>query len=451
MKERTIATCQECGAQMPRWVGRCPECGGWGSVVEERVGPAQTAAAPAGPVEVRSLADHDAEEAGRIPTGIDEVDRVLGGGLVRGSITLLAGEPGIGKSTLMLQAALGFADARVLLVCGEEAPSQVRARAERIGGVPGGIVTTSDPSLPNILAALEAGSPEIAVVDSIQTVHDPALASAPGSVAQVRECGARLARVARERGIAIVLVGHVTKEGAVAGPRVLEHQVDVVLNFEGDRSGGVRILRALKNRFGSTDEVGFFRMSAEGLVAIREASRYLLADRCPGLPGSIMAVCVEGRRPFVIEIQSLVTPSTLPMPRRTALGVDGGRLPLIIAVIQRRLAIKFAESDIFVSAVGGIRAAEPAADLPVILAILSSRRGVALPDDLAAFGEVGLAGEVRSVQAADRRLAEARSVGVRRVIVPHRVETTIDGLETIRVRNVKDIYAFVETAAPHPV
>ncbi|MGH2651284.1 MAG: ATPase domain-containing protein, partial [Actinomycetota bacterium] len=302
MKTKVQATCQSCGARMPRWVGRCPECQEWGSVVEE---PVSRSVRTVREVTVQQLASHGPEASVRVPTGIEEVDRVLGGGVVRGSIVLLAGEPGVGKSTLVLQAALRLgAEQGVLIVCGEEAPAQVRARAARLGPIPEAVRTLQDPELGSVLGALDATSPSILVVDSIQTVFDAEIPSAPGSVTQVRECGARLARAARDRGVTVLLVGHVTKEGAVAGPRVLEHLVDVVLQFEGDRSGGVRVLRALKNRFGSTQEVGFFEMSSEGLVAIRDASAFLLADRCGNQPGSILAACVDGARAFACEIQA---------------------------------------------------------------------------------------------------------------------------------------------------
>jgi DNA repair protein RadA/Sms len=398
-----------------------------------------------------ALADQPDDDTDRIPTGIEEVDRVLGGGIVPGSVTLLAGEPGIGKSTLTLQAALGLAiDRDVLLVCGEEGPQQVRARAARLGPLRPRVRTTDDPSLPSVLGAVESSGCAVAVVDSIQTVYDPEIPSAPGSVSQVRECGARLARAARDRGVAVILVGHVTKEGTVAGPRVLEHLVDVVLQFEGERAGGVRVLRALKNRFGSTQEVGFFEMTSEGLLAIRDASAYLLADRCPGNAGSVLAACLDGRRPFILEVQALVTPTKLPVPRRVGVGVDAGRLPMLIAVLQRRLGVKLHEHDIFVSAVGGLEASEPAADLPIVLAILSAFRDVSLPDDLVAFGEVGLAGEVRQVPAPERRLAEARSVRLSGAAVPHNTSAEANGIDLVRVRRLHDILPLVDRSRiPH--
>lgn len=438
MRTRTVATCQSCGAQTPKWVGRCPDCGEWGSMVEEPVG-GGSAPRRSVPVTTTPLVDEMSEGAPRMSCGLPEVDRVLGGGVVAGSVTLLAGEPGVGKSTLALQIALQMGrDADVLLVCGEEAPQQVRSRAVRLGTAPKGISTLTDPSIGAVLGAMEETGAPIVIVDSIQTLYDPELSSAPGSVAQVRECGARLARAARELSSTVICIGHVTKDGAVAGPRVLEHLVDAVVTFEGDRSGTVRILRPLKNRFGSTQEVGFFEMTSDGLQAIRDASGYLLADRYDGLPGSVLGALVDGQRPFVCEIQALVNSTNATMPRRTAIGIDGARLPLLVAVVQRRLHLGLGGADVYVSAVGGIRVSEPAGDLPVVLALVSAWKSVALPGDVAAFGEVGLAGEVRRVVAPERRLAEMRSVGCRRVLVPDGVGGEASGLELIRVRHVRD-------------
>lgn len=390
------------------------------------------------------LAVHDPAGAERTPTGIDEVDRVLGGGIVRASVVLLAGEPGVGKSTLTLQTALALGTtSEILLVCGEEAPEQVKSRAARLGPIPEGVRTLADPQLPSVLAAIEQAGSSIVVVDSIQTIFDPEIPSAAGSVSQVRECGARLVRAARDNGVTVVLVGHVTKEGVVAGPRVLEHLVDVVLSFDGDRTSGMRILRALKNRFGSTQEVGFFDMTGEGLFPIRDASAYLLADRCVGNPGSILAGCVDGHRPFVCEIQALVEENKGPMPRRTAIGVDPNRLPLIVAVLDKHASLTLRANDVYVSAVGGIKTVEPATDLPAALALMSSLLDKPLPDDAVAFGELGLAGEVRQVVATERRLAEARNVGCKRAFVPYNVSGEFDGLELHRIRHVRDAFAVI--------
>lgn len=435
MKTKTVATCQSCGAQMPRWMGRCPDCGEWGTVVEEPVG--RLAPVVRADVATELLAAHDSEAADHFPTGIEEVDRVLGGGIVPGSIVLLAGEPGVGKSTLVIQLAQALAGARdVLLVCGEEAPAQVRARAARLGPIPESISTLATPDLGAVLGAL-ASDPAVLIVDSVQTLFDPDIPSAPGSVSQVRECGARLARAARDRGVTVLLVGHVTKEGAIAGPRVLEHIVDVVLQFEGERSSGVRVLRALKNRFGTTEEVGFFEMRSDGLIAIRDASAYLLSDRSKGLPGSVLAACVDGRRPFVCEIQALVNPTHAPMPRRTAIGVEASRVPMLLAVIERWAEVKLSDHEVYVSAVGGIRAQEPALDLPITMAILSAFCNKPLSDNAVAFGEVGLSGQVRQVVSADRRVTEARSVGCGSVFVPYNYNGHSDSPDIKRIKHVR--------------
>ncbi len=423
---------------MARWVGRCPECGEFGTVVEELVDQARVTT-PLSLVKTVPLAVHDAAAGERIPTGFEEVDRVLGGGIVRGSVILLAGEPGVGKSTLTLQTAMALGtQAEVLLVCGEEAPQQVKARGARLGVVPEGVRTLADPQLPSVLGAIASSGADIVIVDSIQTVFDPDIPSAPGSVSQVRECGARLVRAARDRDVTVVLVGHVTKEGTVAGPRVLEHLVDVVLSFEGDRSSGIRILRALKNRFGTTQEVGFFDMTNEGLSTIRDASKYLLADRVEGLPGSVLAACVDGRRPFVIEVQALLHGDNVPSPRRTAIGFDAQRLPLLLAVMDRHLKLPVRMQDAYVSAVGGIKINEPANDLPAVLALISSHLDHALPDDAVAFGEVGLSGEVRQVVQSERRLAEAKHVGCKRAFVPRNYNGASHGLQLVRLRHVRD-------------
>lgn len=438
VKAKTVATCQDCGAQMPRWMGRCPECGEWGTIVEELV---DRTGAELEPVSAATqlLASLPAEAAERVPSGLDELDLVLGGGLVEGSIVLLAGEPGVGKSTLALQAAVAMGTRReVLVVCGEEGPPQVRARAARIGPVPESVRTLADPQLGAVMSAVRGAEASLVVVDSIQTLFDPEIPSAPGSVSQVRECGARLARAARDAGVTLLFVGHVTKEGTVAGPRVLEHLVDVVLHFEGDKSSGVRILRSLKNRFGSTQEVGFFEMRSDGLVAIRDASAYLLADRHAGLPGSVLAACVDGRRPFVCEVQALVAEPTGGPPRRTAVGIDPARLPMLIAVIEQRAELPLNNHDVFVSAVGGMRVPEPAVDLPVVMAIMSAATRTAFAEEAVAFGEVGLAGEIRQVAAGDRRMAEAATVGCTRAFVPRNFTGTENGVELHRLAHVRD-------------
>ncbi len=369
------------------------------------------------------------------PTGIDELDRVLGGGLVPGSATLLGGEPGTGKSTLLLQALSSLArrGVRCLLASAEESKQQVRLRAERLGALDPALWLVSETSLPAILGALEQVSPRVAVVDSIQTVFDPELGSAPGSVGQVRECAHRLVRVAKERGVAVLLVGHVTKDGSLAGPRVLEHVVDTVLAFEGDRHHGLRMLRAHKHRFGPVGELGLFDMGEGGLQGVPDPSGLLLGDRRQGAAGSVVTPAMEGHRPLLVELQALVSPTKLAMPRRSAQGVDQGRMALVVAVLERQAGVSLAGADVYTSAVGGVRVSEPSADLALALALASAASGVPLPEDLVACGEVGLTGEVRHTGRLDRRLGEARRLGFKRAVVPASALDGPAGMELVRV------------------
>lgn len=412
-KVRTVWRCQQCGTTAPKWQGSCPGCGEIGTLVEEAEA-AKAASASRVPAsrpmrldEIALTAEH------RMATGIPEFDRVLGGGLVRGSLVLLGGEPGIGKSTLLLQAAASIAKggARVLYVCGEESPAQVKMRAERLGGCEGELSL-----LPEIdVAAVEATAlherPDVLVVDSIQTALDPDLSGAPGSVGQVRAATGRLMRLAKDEGITTLIVGHVTKEGAIAGPRVLEHMVDTVLYFEGDRDHAFRVVRAVKNRFGSVSEIGVFEMGEEGLLPVGSPSAALLAERPSGVPGSVVMATVEGSRPLLVEVQALVTPSYLQMPRRLATGLDLPRVLQVLAVLERRAGIRFGDQDVYVSVAGGVRVSEPAVDLPLALALASARRDVALPSAAVAFGELGLAGELRPVPHVEARLKEAAQMG----------------------------------------
>jgi DNA repair protein RadA/Sms len=437
-KVRSIYRCGECGGESPKWLGRCPACEAWGSLVEELERPSAGAggtgllgrtatATPIGEVDL-------AEWAAR-PTGIGELDRVLGGGLVPGSVTVLGGEPGIGKSTLLLQALARLAGegARCLLVTAEESAQQVRLRAERLGTVTPNLLLLPETTLPYVLAAVAEHAPDVLVVDSIQTVFDPDLGSAPGSVAQVRECAHRLVREAKERGMTTILVGHVTKEGGLAGPRVLEHLVDTVLSFEGERHHALRLLRAAKHRFGSTSELGLFEMTERGLEGVPDPSGLFLTDRMWGNPGSIVVPTVEGHRPLLVEVQALVTRTTLPQPRRSAQGLDSGRLSLLVAVLGG-----FAERDIHVSAVGGVKVVEPGADLAIALALVSSLRTSALRPDLVACGEVGLGGELRQVSQTPRRLAEAARLGFRQAIVPRSAPDGPPGMTLLRAATVKE-------------
>ncbi len=382
--------------------------------------------------------------AQRRATDVPELDRVLDGGLVPGSVTLLVGEPGMGKSTLMLQALGRMAadGARCLLVSAEESCEQVRMRADRLGVLEPSLLVVSDTSRHNVLAQVDAVAPDVLAIDSIQTVHDPDLPGSPGSVTQVRECAQRLVRLAKERGISVVLVGHVTKDGQLAGPRALEHVVDTVLQFEGDRHHALRMLRALKHRFGSTHELGLFEMGEAGLIDVPDPSALFLTDRRAGLPGSIVAPVLEGARPLLVEVQALVNASTAPMPRRSAQGLESSRLAMLLAVLDARAGVSVADVDVYASVAGGVRVIEAGADLAVAIAVASARIGVAVPDDLVAIGEIGLGGELRQAGQTPRRLAEAARLGFRRAIVPAS-SAGVEGIELIRVGSVVEALAAV--------
>jgi DNA repair protein RadA/Sms len=413
----TQHVCAECGTASPRWLGKCPGCGAFGTLVEERV-QAATTKNPAGGAVPIALRDVRASEAERLPTGVPELDRVLGGGLVPASLVLVAGEPGVGKSTLLLSVlgAVSRAGKRAVLVTGEESAAQVSLRAARIGGAESvGILAETE--LDIVCEALERDRPDLCVVDSVQTLHAADVASAPGSVAQVREAAARLMRVAKETGIATILVGHVTKDGAVAGPRVLEHLVDCVLQFEGDRYHAHRILRATKNRFGSTNELGVFEMTGAGLVGVPDPSE-LFGSTHPGEVGAAVGCVLEGSRPLLLEVQALVAQTELAMPRRVATGVDTRRLAMIVAVLGRHAGLGLGGSDVFVNVAGGVRVEEPGADLAIALAIASAARGVPVREGYAAFGEIGLTGRLRPASQAERRLAECRKLGIAAVVAP---------------------------------
>ena len=441
-KLRAVFRCTECGAAAPKWVGRCPSCDAWNTLVEELEDAAVADAARSlGPRDrATSIVEVDTQEWQPVPTGIDELDRVLSGGLVPGSVTLVGGEPGIGKSTLLLQAAAAVAatGAKVLYVSAEESKQQVRLRAERLGALQPDLWLASDTALPHILDSVDEIDPALLIVDSIQTVLTPELGSAAGSVAQVRECASRLVSAAKTRGLSVVLVGHVTKEGGLAGPRVLEHVVDTVLAFEGDRHHALRLVRAVKHRFGATDQLGLFEMTETGLLGVPDASRLFLADRRRGVTGSAVAPTIEGHRPLLVELQALVTPSAIPSPRRSAQGVDSGRLSLILAVLAERASLGFGDRDVYALAVGGVRIAEPAADLAIALSLASSLIGRPIADDLVVCGELGLGGEVRQVSQCDRRLAEALRLGFTRAIVPALAPEPPVGLDCIRVGTVAE-------------
>jgi DNA repair protein RadA/Sms len=456
-RRRSVFACTECGAQQPRWLGRCPECAAWNSLVEEGAGAAEAprdlwvAEAGGAAGKPRRLAEIASEGTPRIGTGVAELDRVLGGGLVPGSVVLLAGEPGVGKSTLALQLAASARVQRpILYVTGEESGEQVRLRAERLPRFPADLLVVAETRAEALAGPWREHAPAIVLVDSIQTLSCERVESAPGSVAQVRESAALLAGTAKASGAALVLVGHVTKEGAIAGPRVLEHLVDVVLTFEGDRDHAFRLLRAGKNRFGSTREVGVFCMTERGLEGVANPSELFLAERRSGAPGSCIVPLVEGSRPMLVEIQALLAPAGYGTARRTSLGVDDGRLALLLAVLDRRTPVDVLSRDVYVNVAGGVRVGEPAADLGVALALASSRLDLPLPDDVAACGEVGLGGEVRRVARTDLRVAEAVRLGFRRLLLPRgslAQAALPSGAEAVPVGELAEAVAWLRGAA----
>ncbi|MCP4904074.1 MAG: DNA repair protein RadA [bacterium] len=434
-KRRTVHCCQSCGAQHPQWHGRCPDCGQWDSLVEEiyeapgaaaAKGPGRGAAGLAALVPAaedekpRRLSEIDADASPRIASGEGELDRVLGGGFVPGSVVLLGGDPGIGKSTLALQVAGGLAaaDHSVLYVSGEESAEQIRLRAERLPGLGGSMQVMTSTRVEALADPWKELAPSFVVVDSIQTIQTDAIESSAGSVAQVRESASQLAATAKKAGSVLLLIGHVTKDGSLAGPRVLEHLVDVVLTFEGDRSHAFRLLRASKNRFGSTQEIGVLTMASGGLEAVVNPSELFLEERSTRAPGSCVIPMLEGSRPMLVELQALVAPAPYGTPRRTTLGLEDARVALLLAVLDRRSRIDLLSQDVYAKAAGGVRVAEPAADLGIALAIASSRLDRAVPADTAAVGEIGLGGEVRRVSRVELRVAEAERLGFRRLLVP---------------------------------
>jgi len=422
-KEKSIYVCTECGGTSPKWLGKCPACAAWNtlveSVAESAVKPRYAAGRGLLPAEaVATLAEIDATDAERQPTGIEEFDRALGGGIVAGGVVLIGGDPGIGKSTLLLQALDALArTVKVLYVTGEESGAQVALRSRRLGLGASPVRVLAEIQLEKILATLEVEQPAVAVIDSIQTVYSEALTSAPGSVAQVRECAAQLTRFAKASATTIVLVGHVTKDGALAGPRVMEHIVDTVLYFEGDTHSSFRLVRAIKNRFGAVNEIGVFAMTEKGLKGVSNPSAIFLSTHGEPVPGSCVLVTLEGTRPMLVEVQALVDAGG-PSPRRLSVGLERDRLAMMLAVLHRHAGISAVDQDVFVNAVGGVRISEPAADLAVMLAIQSSLRGKALPRGFIAFGEVGLAGEVRPAPRGQERLREAAKLGFAIAIVP---------------------------------
>jgi len=448
-KVRTVFACQACGFESSKWLGRCPDCGEWNSFVEER-----QEVTPAGKGRQGSLALDmggkpkpydliDVAEADRIPSGIGEFDRVLGGGIVPGSMVLIGGEPGIGKSTLLLQVAhlLGRSGGAVLYVSGEESERQIKLRGDRLGISGGGLFLMSETSLERILDQVESLRPSSLVVDSVQTMFSSKFPSAPGSISQVREVATQLLFLAKQRGITIFLIGHVTKDGSLAGPKSLEHIVDTVLYFEGEKRQHHRIVRAVKNRFGAISEMGVFEMTGAGLQAVANPSALFLAERLEGSPGSAVVATLEGSRPMLVEVQALVSPTSFGTPRRMSLGIDPNRTNLLLAVLEKRVGLELLGDDVFVSVAGGLEVPEPAADLGVAAAVASSFRNRPLPVHTAVFGEVGLAGEVRSAGQAALRIREAAQMGFTRCILPGRNlprEAEAEGMALVGVETLSE-------------
>lgn len=433
-KAKTNFVCSACGGVCPKWEGKCPHCGEWNTLTESAVQTPQSHrfAPLAGASSVRNLAEIEARELPRQPTGISEFDRVLGGGLVTGAVVLIGGDPGIGKSTLLLQALVSLSRVTpVLYVTGEESAEQVALRARRLELATDDVKLLAEIRLETIVGALTAERPRVAVIDSIQTLYSSELSAAPGSVSQVRECAAQLTRLAKQTGTAIVLIGHVTKDGSLAGPRVLEHIVDTVLYFEGDTHSSFRMIRAIKNRFGAVNELGVFAMTDRGLRGVNNPSALFLSQHDRNVSGSCVMATQEGTRPLLVEIQALVDGAHVPNPRRLSVGLESTRLAMLLAVLHRHAGVATFDQDVFVNAVGGVKITEPAADLPVLLAILSSLRDKPLPKGLVAFGEVGLAGEIRPAPRGQERLKEAAKLGFRIALVPkaNAPRQAIEGLE----------------------
>jgi len=461
-KSTAAFRCSECGWQAAKWVGRCGECQAWGTVTEAAVprlvragiraagysgagtarlggGPVSTAAMPIGEV--------DAAQASARPTGLDELDRVLGGGLVPGAVLLLAGEPGVGKSTLLLEAgALVAASGPVLYITGEESAAQVRLRADRLGAVHENLYLAAETDLDAIITHVSAVAPRLLIIDSVQTIAAGEVDGVPGGVTQVREVAAALTAVAKEKSMSTILVGHVTKDGSVAGPRTLEHLVDVVLHFEGDRHSRLRMVRAVKNRYGPTDEVGCFDLGEYGLIGLADPSGLFLSRHREPVPGTCVTVTLEGRRPLLTEVQALVGHSVLEVPKRVTSGLDASRIGMVLAVLQRRADVKVGKSDVYVATVGGVRLTEPTVDLAVALAIASSVANLSLPPGVIAVGEVGLAGEVRNVAGVPRRIAEAERMGFRQAIVPAGSTSGSTAGSAMEVTEVEDVREALKAA-----
>jgi len=448
-KAKTFFGCQNCGYQSPKWLGKCPDCGSWNSFVEELLStaagqPALSIASSGQDFPPQSIISVETSQEARLRTEVSEFDRVLGGGVVIGSVVLIGGDPGIGKSTLLLQALdrLARNKVNVLYISGEESLRQTKMRADRIGVTSPDLYVLAENSLEKIMQYIQKLKPRVAVIDSIQTIFTSQLQSAPGSIGQVRESAGKLMVLSKSTGLSTFLIGHVTKEGAIAGPRVLEHIVDTVLYFEGDRGHPYRILRAVKNRFGSTNEIGVFEMKDGGLEEVANPSELFLAERPINVPGSVVISSLEGSRPILVELQALVSPSSYGMPRRTAIGVDPNRVSLLVAVLEKKVGMNLAQQDIFVNVAGGVRVDEPAADLGVISAVASSFVDKPIPSKTMVIGEVGLAGEVRGIHQAEVRIKEASKLGFKRCLIPRsnrtRISMELESIEILGVQSVEE-------------
>ncbi len=447
---KIIYCCQTCGYQTPKWMGRCPDCGTWDSIVEERLAVRSSGGAhrsPAGPLSIPVAIDSiELEAENRLLTDIHEFDRVLGGGLVPGTLVLIGGDPGIGKSTLMLQALYGLANQghKVLYVSGEESIQQIRLRSRRLNTAASELMVVSEVEIDAILRMVQDAPPRVLVIDSIQTMYSPELASAPGSVSQVRESTVRLMLMAKKTGIPTLLVGHVTKDGAIAGPKLLEHMVDTVLYFEGDRNHIFRILRAVKNRFGSTNEIGVFEMKDQGLDEVANPSAVFLSERPANAPGSAVTASMEGTRPILVELQALASSTSFGTPRRTILGLDANRVALLAAVMEKQLGMHLMGYDIFMNVAGGVRVIEPAVDMAIVSAIASSFLDKPVADGTVVLGEVGLTGEVRAIGQVDSRVAEIKKMGFKRCLVPDGNFKRIRDIKGIQVAGIKSVSEAVE-------
>ena len=451
-KKSLVYYCTECGTESAKWQGQCPGCGAWNTMEEAPVTKTSTGKEkvimPSELAKPTKMCEIETENTPRLQTGIQELDRVLGGGIVAGSLVLVGGDPGIGKSTLLLQMCKHLSDKqeKVLYVSGEESLQQIKLRGDRIGEFSDSIFLLAETNITTIEGAIDQLQPKVAIIDSIQTMYDDAVDAAPGSMSQVREITGVLLRIAKKKGITIFIVGHVTKEGNVAGPRVLEHMVDTVLYFEGDRHASYRILRAVKNRFGSTNEIGVFEMQNTGLEEVRNPSEFLLNGRPENASGSVVACSMEGTRPILVEIQALVCQSNFGIPRRTAVGTDFNRVNLLMAVLEKKAGIHLAASDAYVNIAGGMKMTEPAIDLGICLAIISSAKDIVIPDSVMVFGEIGLSGEVRAVSMAGQRVQEAKKLGFETVILPevNRAATeSIRGIQLVYVAGIRDAISYI--------